>query len=91
MRYAAYFVAGFVAAVATIVCYSLCAIAAQSDRRAASFQRTKPTLTVIWRDTDVMLMSFTGTVELVGDYHMRITDENGFCQMVDRRDVVEVH
>ena len=53
--------------------------------------RVKPTLTVVWRDTDVMLCAFTGKVEFVGDYHMRITDDRGFCEMVDRRDVEYVY
>jgi hypothetical protein len=54
-------------------------------------ERIKPTLTVVWRDTDVMFQAFTGTVELVGAYYMKVTDDTGYAVMVDRRDVVEVH
>jgi hypothetical protein len=53
--------------------------------------RIKPMLTVVWRDTDVMFQAFTGTVELVGAYYMKVTDDTGYAVMVDRRDVVEVH
>jgi hypothetical protein len=53
--------------------------------------RIKPQLTVVWRDTDVMFQAFTGTVELVGAYYMKVTDDTGYAVMVDRRDVVEVH
>lgn len=52
--------------------------------------KPKPMLTVVWRDTDVMFMAFTGTLEFVGDYHLRVTDERGFSEMVDRRDIVKV-
>jgi hypothetical protein len=47
--------------------------------------------TVVWQDTDVMLQAFTGTIEPVGEHHVKITDERGWSEMVDRRDIREVY
>jgi preprotein translocase subunit YajC len=47
--------------------------------------------TVVWKDTDVMLQAFTGTIEPVGEHHIKVEDDKGWAVMVDRRDIKEVY
>lgn len=47
--------------------------------------------TFLVKDTEVMLLSVTGTYRRVGLYQLIVTDSAGIPHVIDRRDILEVH
>lgn len=60
------------------------------ERRRAVVMAEKGPMTIVWKDTDVMLMAATGTIRPLGEFHICLTDKQGWPTVIDRRDIVEV-
>lgn len=84
-----YLIAGGLLFSGTLIILIAAAVEALLDKKK---KPVKPVRTVVWRDEHCryLMNSFTGTVEGFDDWRLWLTNDEGYCCLVDARDIVEV-